>query len=74
MSTFDVRNDVGSSITEIIFSDECVNGCDVVYRLEEDEYGFLLKDGTDYMYVTSKRDALNMIKAIQKAIELGWVR
>lgn len=74
MSSFDVRSDVGSSITEIVFSEDVMNGCDVVYKLVEDDYGFTLCDNIDTMYVTSKMDALNMIKAIQKAIELGWVK
>lgn len=33
-----------------------------------------LKDTVDEMYIMNKEQALNLIKALHKAIELGWLK
>lgn len=79
MSEFDVRKD--TTITSIIFNDaNSPDGANVAYkitpwthkgiRLEDIEY-----DGDDvgYVVLTGKSQALNLIKALEKAVELGWL-
>lgn len=79
MSEFDVRKD--KTVTSIIFNDaNSQDGVFVAYkitpwinkgiRLEDIEY-----DGDDigYVVLTDKDQALNLIKALEKAVELGWL-
>ena len=72
MSTFDVRNTKDNEVVKITFADKTAGyGCSLV---KESEGGVALVDCEDNFasYVATKQDAENLIKALQKAIELGW--
>lgn len=80
MSNFDVRTEATQTIQSITFADEedSVRGrtqanvllvdCDTY-----DENMFKICDEDDFLYITSKEHAENLIKALNKAIELKWV-
>ena len=72
MSTFDVRNTTDTEVIKIIFSDiTSYCGCSLIKDSEGD---VMLADYEDEVasYIATKQDAENLIKALQKAIELGW--
>lgn len=72
MSTFDVRNTVDNEVTRIQFADPTAGcGCSLVKDSEGD---VTLVDYEDdwASNIATKQDAENLIKALQKAIELGW--
>lgn len=75
MSTFDVRNSNQDNITKIVFADDrsedgYVQACTIEFGLTHLE----IYDGADSVIINSKQHALDLIKAIEKAIELGWVK
>lgn len=75
MSTIDIRNTGESPVNEIIFASDGYNytvattlkhgGGDHFYIYDEDE--------SDSVIIESKEQAENLIKALQKAVELNWV-
>ena len=76
MASIDIREYQSDSIDEIHFAGEGV----LVYnafKLRKDEVNgdmvAAISDGCDRVLVYSKTDAENLIKALQKAIEFGWV-
>ncbi len=80
MTTFDIRKEGSEEITKIVFADEAERDYDEtarVFRLVKDSDGpFILvedENGT-YVVVDTKERTLNLIKALNKAIELGWVK
>lgn len=73
MSTFDIRDE---SIEEIVFAEDMhpMTG-QQAYALSLGRFNtssFIVIEGEGV--INSKEDALNLIKAINKAIELGWVK
>ena len=78
MAIIDIRDDDNG--TDIIkFSDaigsravELQKSCGDVYINSYDEITDHRQGGGHYVIINSKTDAENLIKAIQKAIELGW--
>lgn len=72
MSVFDVRKSGDNEVTRIQFADTSAGyGCSLVKDSEGD---VTLVDYEDEWASTiaTKQDAENLIKALQKAIELGW--
>lgn len=77
MATFDVRKDVAASTTLILFADEVVGTTHVAHKLTPCFQGSHVAIGdscNDEVLLHSKEHALDAIKAIQKAIELGWLK
>jgi hypothetical protein len=76
MSTFDVRTDSSNPITEIVFAETHHSaGSLQAYKLEPRTSGDIrIYDGDDYVYVNSAEHARDLIKALEKAIEFGWVK
>ena len=69
----DIRED-NMDISEIKFWDEVSSGGSVAYTLKNAFDGsFGIKDEYDSVFIESKQHALNLIKAVNKAIDLGWV-
>ena len=76
MATIDIRNTSEDAIDTITFASASSvsyicgklvkGGNDVEVQDPEDDYRSLV--------IESKEDAENMIKALQKAIELGWFK
>lgn len=72
MPVFDVRNTKDNEVTKIAFADKTAGyGCSLVKDSEGD---VTLVDYEDdwASNIATKQDAGNLIKALQKAIELGW--
>lgn len=77
---FDVREASEEEITEIVFSEYTPEDCLSRFHactIDKNSTGeiFINESSCDY-YVTinSKEHALNLIKALNKAIDLGWVK
>ena len=72
MSVFDVTKDSTQEIEEISW---CVSAEWNI--IQDDRYGISFRDISlglgNYSLVSDKEQAENLIKALQKAIELGWV-
>lgn len=81
MTTFDIREEDNSEITEIVFADPSgKDGFSQANKLIIDEYEgkdyiqFLDEESDNAVYINTKEHAENLIKALRKAIELGWVK
>jgi hypothetical protein len=77
MTVYDVRCGDDSKIEEVVFADKaCVGGSYQAYKIAPNVDGDVkLIDGSgDYVYVNSENHARNLIKALEKAIELGWLQ
>lgn len=81
MASIDIRNKVQEEVTEIIFADE--KGQDTVvqaYKIEKySDCGLnpyiLIVDGEQCdIVVNTVEHANNLIKALNKAIALGWLK
>ena len=76
MSVFDVRGNP-TTFDEIKFAHaEDIGGSMQAYKLEPNTgTDVRLYDGAgDYVYVNSADHARNLIKALEKAIEFGWLQ
>lgn len=85
MSEIDIRTEQTAPVTDIVFSDPSVNTTLVAYKLtvsEQHKKRIELRDesfddyenGLGYLIIPNKENALNLIKALNKAIELGWLK
>jgi hypothetical protein len=81
MSEFDVRKANQEEYTNIRFSQEEVHGTTAAYQLVKWDYEGIMIQDSDYdkiktrgfVVIVDKNHALNLIKAIEKAIELRWL-
>lgn len=77
MSVLDIREE-NFKIEKIVFSEsETEEGCDISYFLsnwEEDGTFVKISDGLDFVLIESAEHARNLQKALDKAIELGWLK
>lgn len=79
MNTYDVRSN-NEAIGEIVFADlQDSDACVQAYRIfpsvvthTKQKYITIYED-VDSVIINSKEHALNLIKALNKAIELGWI-
>lgn len=78
MSTFDVRTRDSDTVTNIVFADD--KDCSRAFAYYIDRHG---SDDTlvcindhqeDFIIVTSAEHARDLMKALDKAIELGWLK
>lgn len=85
MSTIDIRNEEGEEATEIVFAEtQDSNGCtqaNAVAKWPYEQNQVVIKDEdyrpqelTGYVVVSSKEHAQNLIKALEKAVDLGWLK
>lgn len=81
MATFDVRDENNSVIQEIVFGDKRTSEeYSVIASIRQDHnmrgIYFYDEDGdiTSYAKIISKQHAQDLIKALGKAIELGWLK
>ena len=81
MATFDVRKDIAASTTLILFADTRGGG------FEEYSQGYSIRKAVDFrsgiqiddedegfILISTKQHALDLIKALEKAIELKWLK
>ena len=76
MSKFDVRDSIPDEIDVIIFADSH-SSYSIADRLEKHTGKSVISitdEQDDSVYIGSKEDALNLIKALNKAIELDWFK
>lgn len=75
MVTTDIRHDVRGAIDKIVFADSndwCY--CAVSLRKSSDNQILLLEEDDGDCVGIYKPDVENLIKALQKAVELGWTK
>ena len=73
MSTIDIRNGKQCEITEIIFWDHDIAKTTPATHLKVDnDHEVAIHDEEDFVFIVSQEHAENLIKSLQKAIELGW--
>lgn len=73
MNMIDIRSDRKDKVNKIVFADESDNYCNAQYLVKYEEVIYM--DGIEScncLAVCTEEDAKNLIKALQKAIELGW--
>ncbi len=79
MSTYDVRSNNEEVIEDIVFADlQDSDACVQAYRIfpsvvTHTKQKYISIEGIDFVIINSKEHALNLIKALNKAIELGWI-
>ena len=78
MSTIDVRGEVEDVVDTIVFAEthgDTAGGNNVplAYCLTRDKSTVVIRDTIEYVLVNDKERALHLIKALNKAIELGWL-
>lgn len=72
MATFDVRGK-GETVDKIIFWSGVGTYAEELIRHSTDEVS-IYEGAGDYVVVQDKKHALNLIKALEKAIELKWLK
>lgn len=70
MATIDIRKQKESIIDTIMFADETALAATQLVKATG--YAFLSSEYCKANDIATKQDAQNLIKALQKAIELGW--
>ena len=73
MATIDVRDEADAAVDVIKFSDSYATHIFGEGIGEEGSFVMLYDDNDDYVVINDKEHALNLIKALNKAIELGWL-
>lgn len=78
MFEYDVRKSSSETISKVVFS-ECTgkNGFYISHYISKaSEYGGCIKiwDNSEYVLIESAEHARNLKKALDKAIELGWLK
>jgi len=72
MSSIDIRNEGSEEITKIVFAEaEGEDGYSQACSITKCKW---VCDNYNEVTVNTKEQALNIIKALNKAIELGWVK
>ena len=73
MATIDIRDGMDAEIDTIKFSDK-ENSEDAAYLRKGSfvSISTYYEEDTGPVFIDSETDAKNLIKALQKAIELGW--
>lgn len=75
MASIDIRAEQDQEITEIVFADQKDRDDVSQAHLICDHSGCItIDDGAESVFINSKQHALDLIKALEKAIELGWVK
>ena len=73
MATFDVRGE-GETIDKIVFWSGVGNYAEEIIQGDVDEEVSIYDRGGDNVFVQDKQHALDLIKALEKAIELKWLK
>lgn len=70
MAKLDIRKDSYEPINEIVFAEE-ESGCFHSVKMTRCNY-FSFEDEEGEYVMTGKENIKNLIKALEKAVELGW--
>lgn len=71
---YDVRESNHPAITGIVFSEEKRRNTCIAHTLTQYEDKVKIVDSDEYVFIVDKEHAENLIKALHKAIELGWLK
>ena len=79
MTSYDVRNDSSADITDIVFSGDCGReNQDIANRIVKSyDYNNCVEVrdcGEFFVLIESTEQARNFQKALDKAIEFGWLK
>lgn len=77
MTILDVRKDAIAPIDTITFSDTSARSHGVAYQITQhiSGRGFVrIQDSGDFVLIESEAHARNLIKALEAAIELEWLK
>lgn len=78
MAVFDVRKSSAETISKVVFSENSgKSGLDISYCITKalGHTGYIkIWDGSEFVLVESAEHARNLKKALDKAIELGWLK
>jgi hypothetical protein len=75
-TTFDVRTDENFEVDKIVFANHLdkTESWEIAEYLDKVEDGLVAINGNgDAIFIQDKHHALNLIKALEKAIELKWL-
>lgn len=67
----DIRDGMNDEVTAIVFHGPDCDGSDATTLKLSDSFTYIRNKGTDKVFIQDKKHAENLIKALQKAIELG---
>lgn len=73
MAVFDVQ-DNDPNIVQIVFEDKYVGLANTLGIWDVDRGSVIIRDDEDYLVIESAEHARNLQKALDKAIELGWLK
>lgn len=72
---YDIREDEYEDITEIVFANgHNDNGTSQAYSVLKENGYVEIHGNLEFVIVGSKEHAKNLIKALEKAISLGWLK
>lgn len=78
MSVFDVRKNSSADITDIVFSGDCGRENQDIANHIVKSYDYNncveVRDCGEFVLIESAEHARNLQKALDKAIELGWLK
>lgn len=78
MSTLDIRKDITEPTTRIVFAERTAEHTSIAHFLVQwprRDNAVSIEDGTnEKVIVMSKQHALDLIKALEKSIALGWLK
>lgn len=78
MSIFDVRKDVTEPTTRIEFAERTVDSTCVAHFIvpfNRRDHAISIGDGTgEKVVISSKQHALDLIKALEKSIQIEWLK
>ena len=71
METIDIRT-TNDNVTKIQFATNHGDNAYILTKNNSYDGQVAIKDGNSNLFIASKEDAENLIKALNKAIELNW--
>lgn len=74
---YDVRTESAEEITDIVFADKDSETFRPVYQayfLTKGSNCLLIRDGSESVIVSSAAHASDLIRALQKAIDIDWIK
>lgn len=75
MATIDIREEQDNNVDEVVFWDATnISGTCFVSNKITNTTHVRIEDEDNYVIIENKQHAENLIKALHKAVELGWLK
>lgn len=71
---YDVRTQSDQEIDKIVFAERSESSTTIAHRIERTLSRIGIYDGAGFVLVNDKEHAENLIKALRKAVDLGWIK